>query len=53
MSKSTPILNVTVNVYDPSSELMEDMYNMSSTPLTSCSMGAATVSEMTWAFAPG
>src|SRR4051794_39599594 len=29
------------------------MYIMFSTPLTCCSMGAATVSATTWAFAPG
>src|SRR5262249_5478060 len=29
------------------------MYSMPSTPLTCCSMGAATVSATTWALAPG
>src|SRR5438105_39546 len=29
------------------------MYSMFSTPLTCCSMGAATVSATTWALAPG
>jgi hypothetical protein len=33
--------------------LFESMYNMFSTPLISCSMGAATVSATTLALAPG
>src|SRR5882762_1879184 len=53
MFRSVPGLNVTVSEYDPSLVLCEDMYSMSSTPLTCCSMGAAIVSDTTWALAPG
>ncbi len=53
MFKSTPFLNVTVSVYVPSLVHCDDMYIMFSTPLTCCSMGAATVSTMTRALAPG
>src|SRR5258708_37738895 len=53
MLRSTPFLNVTVRLYCPSLVLCENMYNMSSTPLTCCSIGAATVSATTWALAPG
>src|SRR5919204_6199538 len=53
MFRSDPGLNVTVNVYDPSLAHWEDMYIMPSTPLTCCSIGAATVSATTWALAPG
>src|SRR3954462_314665 len=53
MFRSTPGLNVTVSVYDPSFPQLEDMYIMSSTPLTCCSMGAATVSATVRALAPG
>jgi hypothetical protein len=52
-SRSTPISKVMVREYDPSAELVEDMYSMPSTPLTCCSMGAATVAATTWALAPG
>ncbi len=53
MFRSTPGLNVTVSVYVPSFVHCDDMYIMFSTPLTCCSIGAATVSATTWAFAPG
>ena len=53
MFRSTPCLNVTVRLYVPSLVHCEDMYSMFSTPLTCCSIGAATVSETTWALAPG
>ena len=43
-----PCLNVTVSLYVPSLAHCDDMYNMFSTPLTICSMGAATVSATTW-----
>ena len=42
-----------VNLALPSLPHCEDMYIMPSTPLTCCSMGAATVSETTLALAPG
>ncbi len=48
-----PISNVTVSEYDPSLPDCEDMYSMPGTPLTCCSIGAATVSATTWALAPG
>src|SRR6516162_4166965 len=44
---------VTARVYEPSLPICEDMYSMFSTPLTCCSIGAATVSATTWALAPG
>ena len=53
MLRSTPGLNVTVRVYVPSLVHCDDMYIMFSTPLTCCSIGAATVSATTWALAPG
>src|SRR5262249_19314774 len=53
MFRSVPGLNVTVSLYEPSLAHCEDMYSMFSTPLTCCSMGAATVSATTCAFAPG
>src|SRR6185312_5372052 len=53
MFKSVPGSKVTVNVYLPSLVHCDDMYIMRSTPLTCCSMGAATVSATTWALAPG
>ena len=37
----------------PLAEEVEFMYSMSSTPLTCCSMGAATVSAITSGLAPG
>jgi hypothetical protein len=53
MFRFVPVLNVTVSVYVPSEVDCEDMYSMSSTPLTCCSIGAAIVSATTWAPAPG
>src|SRR6266567_1320567 len=53
VSRLTPSLKVTVRVYEPSLLHCDDMYIMFSTPLTCCSMGAATVSATTWALAPG
>ena len=44
MSMSVPMSKVTVNAYEPSAALLEDIDSMFSTPLTSCSIGAATVS---------
>ena len=52
-SRLVPISNVMVRPYEPSAELVEDMYIMFSTPLICCSIGAATVSVTTLAFAPG
>ena len=52
MSKSVPKANVTVSVYAPSLVHCDDMYSIFSTPLTCCSIGAATVSATTWALAP-
>src|SRR2546423_11004626 len=52
-SRLTPSLKVTVRLYEPSLLHCDDMYIMFSTPLTCCSMGAATVSATTWALAPG
>ena len=40
-------------MYEPSLLLCDVMYNMFSTPTTCCSIGAATVSAITLAFAPG
>ena len=51
--RSVPISKVTVKEYVPSLPDCDDMYSMPSTPLTCCSMGAATVSATTWALAPG
>ena len=42
-----------VRLYEPSLVHCDDMYIMFSTPLTCCSIGAATVSATTWALAPG
>src|SRR3974390_271689 len=53
MFRSTPTLNVIVNVYMPSLVHCDDMYIMFSTPLTCCSIGAATVWATTSALAPG
>lgn len=44
---SVPTSKVTVRLYVPSLALVEEMYSMFSTPLTSCSIGAATVSATT------
>ena len=52
MLRSTPGLNVTVSVYVPSFAHVDDMYIMSSTPLTCSSIGDATVSATMRAFAP-
>src|ERR1700677_4496392 len=51
--KSTPSLKVIVRLYEPSLVHCDAMYIMFSTPLTCCSIGAATVSATTWALAPG
>src|SRR6266849_10954731 len=53
VSRLTPSLNVTVQLYEPSLLDCEDMYIMFSTPWICCSMGAATVSATTLALAPG
>ena len=53
MLMSVPISNVTSRVYEPSLLLCDVMYSIFSTPLTCCSIGAATVSATTWALAPG
>src|SRR5947209_17809534 len=53
MFRSVPISKVTVRLYWPSFVDCEDMYIMPSTPLTCCSIGAATVLATTMAFAPG
>ncbi len=51
--KFMPCWNVTVRLYEPSLAQFDDMYIIPSTPLTCCSIGAATVSATTWALAPG
>src|SRR5262245_48422238 len=53
MLRSVPSLKVIVSVYEPSLVHCDDMYIMPSTPLTCCSIGAATVSATTCALAPG
>ena len=53
MFKSVPSSNVTVSVYEPSLVHWLDMYIIFSTPFTCCSIGAATLSATTSAFAPG
>src|SRR5262245_19416924 len=53
MFRSAPGWKVTVRVYLPSLVHWLDMYIMRSTPLTCCSIGAATVSATTLALAPG
>src|SRR5206468_13133390 len=53
MLRSTPTLKVIVSVYMPSFVHCDDIYIMPSTPLTCCSIGAATVSATTCALAPG
>src|SRR5262249_57577615 len=53
ISTSVPISKVTSRVYEPSLLLCDVMYIIFSTPLTCCSMGAATVSATTLASAPG
>jgi hypothetical protein len=44
---------VQFSVYEPSLPDCDDMYSMPGTPVTCCSIGAATVSATTWALAPG
>ena len=51
--KSGVDLNITVRVYDPSLPQTEERYSIPSTPLTCCSIGAATVSAMVREWAPG
>ncbi len=53
LSRSVPSLKVMVMVSWPFEVAWLYMYSMSSTPLICCSMGAATVSEMVCAEAPG
>ena len=48
-----PSLNVTVSVMRPSVVAWLAMYSMPSTPLICSSSGVATVSAMTFGFAPG
>ena len=49
----TLVVNVTVMVVRPSAVDCEEIYSMFSTPLISCSRGAATVAETVSALAPG
>src|SRR5205807_5542323 len=51
--RSVPTSNVTNSVYVPVLPESDVMYSMPGTPLTCCSIGAATVSATTWALAPG
>src|SRR5205823_12529404 len=51
--RSVPTWKVTNSVYVPLLPEVEVMYSMPGTPLTCCSIGAATVSATTWALAPG
>ncbi|EEF58872.1 hypothetical protein Cflav_PD1705 [Pedosphaera parvula Ellin514] len=53
LSTSVPNANVTVRVMTPSPVAWENIYNEFSTPLTACSNGAATVSEIVLGLAPG
>ncbi len=53
LSRSVPTANVTVSVIRPSEVDCENVYSMSSTPLSCCSSGPATVSAMTLGLAPG
>ncbi len=53
LSRSVPSLKVTVMVSCPFEVAWLYRYSMSSTPLISCSIGAATVSDTVWAEAPG
>src|SRR5436305_14285206 len=53
MFRLVPSAKVTVRLYPPSLVDCDDMYSIFSTPLTCCSMGAATVSATTTALAPG
>jgi hypothetical protein len=52
-SGSEPIAKVMLIISCPSPELTDCMYSMFSTPLISCSSGAATVSAIVSAVAPG
>ena len=51
--RSVPTSKVKLSEYEPSLPDCDDMYSMPGTPLTCCSIGAATVSATTWALAPG
>ena len=51
--RSVPMSKVTVSVYAPVLSDDDDRYSMFSTPLTCCSIGAATDSARTLASAPG
>ena len=53
MSGLVPTANVMAIDSVPVDELFERMYSMCSTPFSACSSGAATVSAMTSALAPG
>ena len=53
VSRSVPGSKATVMLTAPSEVEDEVMYSMPSTPLTSCSIGAATVSARVSAEAPG
>ena len=53
MSRSVPTSNVTVSLYIPALDEVDDMYNIPSTPFTCCSIGVATICAMVVALAPG
>src|SRR5262245_8947021 len=53
MFRSVPTLKVIVSAYEPSFAHCDDMYIIPSTPLTCCSMGAATAWATSCALAPG
>ena len=53
MSMFVPNSNVTSRFIWPSFVHLDDMYSIRSTPLTSASIGVATVSATVTAFAPG
>src|SRR6185437_6164217 len=53
MFRSMPCSKVTVRLYEPSLVQDDDIYIIFSTPLTCCSMGAATDSATSLALAPG
>jgi hypothetical protein len=53
MSGSVPCLKAMVSTIWPSTAIWELMYSMPSTPLITCSSGAATVSAITSGLAPG
>ena len=52
-SGSVPTLKETIRFISPLEAEVEFIYNISSTPFTCCSIGAATVSAMTSGLAPG